>query len=134
MQSTLFLRETGRRLRSTCGAIEVEYLYRRHRWMSAFCDPDEGALQHLTGILADAVERNDLDGYAAHAATSVEAMLRRGMAPIVLLAAADLFERAVLSCLTPDQQEVVLVFFAAARDQRQIVMSDWFHRTEAAGA
>ena|SRR5947209_1587760 len=134
MQSTLFLRETGRRLRSTCGAMEAEYLHRRYRWMSAFRDPEEGVFETLTTNLADAVERNDPDQYAEYAATSVETMLEEGMAPIVLLAAADLFERAVLSCLTPDQQDVVLRFFAAAGDRRQLVTSNWFYRMEAAGA
>jgi hypothetical protein len=134
MQSSLFLRETGRRLRSACGAMEAEYLHRRYRWMSAFHDPDEGAFEGLTNGLADAVERNDPEGYAGYAAEQVETMLDSGMAPIVLLAASELFEQAVLSCLTPDQQDVVFRFFAAARDRRQLVMSNWFNRIEAAGA
>jgi hypothetical protein len=102
--------------------------------MSAFQDPDPRVLVEQIEALADAVERGKVTGYREFVAASTQRFLDEGARPIVILAAADIFEQAVFHCLTPDQQSVLEPFLVAGREQRQNVLRDWLDQTEAAGA
>lgn len=107
---------------------------RRYRWMSAFRDPDCTALEGLIFVLADSVERGDMEGYAVFSTAEEQTLLDSGLAPILVLAAAEVFERAVARFVTSDQRNLLERFFQAARVSRQIILSDWIDRVEAAGA
>jgi hypothetical protein len=134
VQSTLFRQETGRRLRAISGLVAAEYLDGRYRWMSAFHDPDRRLLDEQIAALADAVESGKITRYRTYAAETAAEYLADGIRPIVILAASEVFEQAVLRCLTPDQQSVLGPFLKAGRAQRELVLHAWLQRAEAAGA
>lgn len=112
----------------------AQYLDGRYRWMSAFHAPDREILNEQILALADAVESGKVMRYRTYATVTAADYLAQGMRPILILAAADVFEQAVLRCLTPDQQSVIEPFFQAGREQRELVLDDWLERAEAAGA
>lgn len=134
MASQLFLHETSRRVRAEREGIVDDYLLQRPGWMSAFNLPSREAMLQLIETLAHAVEQGDVKGYAQHSARSIDAQLEQGVAPILLLAASELFERVVLERLTLDQCDVVSDHFLAGRSVIQVRMQQHLRRVSAPGA
>jgi hypothetical protein len=102
--------------------------------MSAFNTPSRDALFALIDIVADAVEGAKIEEYCRFTVSASEAHLRAGYSPILLLAAAQVFENAVLVNLTPDQQDVVGDLFLAAGDRRQVLLYERVIGLHAQGA
>jgi hypothetical protein len=94
-------------------------LERRFPWMNAYGGPDLAKTQAMLDVLAESVERDDVDWYRGYATKIQVELLASGMPAIAMFALADLMYGVVLELLTPDQQELVLPLLHKQRRQQQ---------------
>lgn len=132
--SRLFRRELGRHLRGCRRQVIDTYLAGRYSWMNAFSRASREDLSATLDVLVEAIERDDATRYVQYANAYVDDMIDAGVAPIAILAAGDLFERAVTGFLTPDQRALVHGIFALSATRRQAVLYDRVIDLEAQGA
>jgi hypothetical protein len=91
-------------------------------------------LLEVLDAAVDAIERDDVEAYCAYTTNVIGDNLQSGFSPIELLAAAQTFEDAVLSHLSPDQQDLVGDLFLAARNERQALLYEHISSLQVQGA
>jgi hypothetical protein len=122
MYSHLFRQETARRLRAVSERVIDLYLDNRYPWLNAYSVPSRDQLRFTLETLAEAVAAGDFEGYGSFTEAYIEALIERGIPPVAVLAAADLFYSTVLRFLTPDQRELVEEILEHDRARRQSML------------